>query len=490
MKILLTGANGYIGMRLLPLLLSAGHEVVCCVRNAKRFSARGYNDEKTTVVEADFLKPETLDNLPDDIDAAFYLIHSMAGQTGNFKSMEEDMARNFVKYIDETSAKQIIYLTGIVSDETKSEHFEARFATELILKKSKVPHTVFRAAIIVGSGSASFEIIRDLVEKLPVMVAPRWLDSECNPIGIRDVLHYLSGAINNDKTFNRVFEIGGPDVLTYKEMLLRFAEVRGLKRYILTLPLLSPRISSLWLYFVTSTSIHLARNLVDSMKYDVVMTDHSIDDVMPYEPMKYKKAVELAFLKVSQNEVLSSWIDAASSSGTAMKNPDEYADVPRYGCFRDRQIKELEISQEQALNNIWSIGGENGYYYATFLWKIRGYLDKLSGGIGLRRGRRSPTEIKPGDALDFWRVLVSDREERRLLLYAEMKLPGEAWLEFKLTENEGKDVLIQTATFRPKGLWGRLYWYAVWPFHIFLFGGMAERIVNHSSEKPESEITA
>lgn len=487
MKILLTGANGYIGMRMLPLLLNAGHEVVCCVRNAKRFSAKGSDADKTTVIEADFLQPETLDKLPDDIDAALYLIHSMAGQTGNFKSLEEGMAHNFVKYIDGTSAKQIIYLTGIISDEAKSEHFEARFATEIILKKSKVPHSVFRAAIIVGSGSASFEIIRDLVEKLPVMVAPRWLNSKCHPIGVRDVLHYLSSAIGNEKTYNRVFEIGGPDSLTYKEMLLQFAEVRGLKRYILTLPLLTPRLSSHWLYFVTSTSIHLARNLVDSMKYDVVMTDHSIDEVIPHKPMSYKHAVELAFLKVSQNEVLSSWIDAASSSGTSMKNPDDYADVPVYGCFLDRQVKELKISEEDALNNIWRLGGEHGYYYATFLWKIRGYLDKLSGGIGLRRGRRSPTEINPGDALDFWRVLVSNREGKRLLLYAEMKLPGEAWLELKLDRKEGKNVLVQTATFRPKGLWGRIYWYAVWPFHIFVFGGMARRIAEFKFKDQKAE---
>lgn len=476
MKILLTGANGYIGMRLLPLLLAEGHEVICCVRSALRFSVKGDTAEQITVTEADFLDPDSLERLPKEIDVAFYLIHSMAGQTGNFKSLEEEMAENFKTYIDRTSAEQVIYLTGIVNEETVSEHFAARFATENILKTSRIPHTVFRAGIIVGSGSASFEIIRDLVEKLPVMIAPRWLNSKCNPLAVRDVLYYLRTATGNSDTYNRVFEIGGPDTLTYREMLLQFAEVRGLRRYIFTLPLLTPRLSSMWLYFVTSTSIHLARNLVDSMKYDVAVTDHSVDDVLPHRPVTYRKAVELAFRKLSQNEVLSSWIDAASSSGMTIKNLEEYKDVPRYGCYKDKQVIPLSISEEEALGNIWRIGGETGYYYATFLWKLRGYLDKLTGGIGLRRGRRSPTEINPGDALDFWRVLSADKKEKRLLLYAEMKLPGEAWLEFKISQQNGESVLEQTATFRPRGLFGRMYWYAVWPFHIFVFGGMASKI--------------
>ncbi len=487
MRILLTGANGYIGMRLLPLLLEQGHEVVCCVRNAKRFPKdAAESDGRIRIEEADFLKKESLENLPQDIDVAFYLIHSMAGQTGNFQKMEEDMAQNFVDYVDQSQARQIIYLTGIVTGEATSEHFSSRYATEKILKTSKVSHTVFRAAIIVGSGSASFEIIRDLVEKLPVMVAPRWLNSKCQPIGIRDVLTYLSQSIGSEKMYDETFDIGGTDVLTYKQMLLQFAEVRGLKRYILTLPLLSPRLSSLWLYFVTSTSIHLSRNLVDSMKFDVVGDTEKINRIFPHECMTYKMSVELAFLKISQNAVPSSWKDSIASSGAISVDPDQYSEVPRFGCFRDKQIFELQVDEEQAVENIWRIGGSEGYYYATFLWKLRGYLDKLTGGIGLRRGRRSPTDLHPGDALDFWRVLVADKKKRRLLLYAEMKLPGEAWLEFKITQRNSKKVLVQTATFRPKGLFGRLYWYSVWPFHIFVFGGMAKGI--STKQRPKVAI--
>jgi uncharacterized protein YbjT (DUF2867 family) len=487
MRILLTGANGYIGMRLLPILLEAGHEVVCCVRNAKRYGIDQKNHRQIEIIEADFLDASSLDAIPKNIDTAFYLIHSMTAQTGNFLKQEEAMARNFVHYIESTTATQIIYLTGIASADSTSEHFESRLATEKIIKASTIAHTVFRAAIIVGSGSASFEIIRDLVEKLPVMVAPSWLKSRCQPIGIRDVLSYLSQALGNVNTYNQVFDIGGPDILSYKDMLLQFAEVRGLKRKILTMPMLSPRLSSMWLYFVTSTNIHLARNLVDSMKFDVLMQNRNVENVIPHDCITYRKAVELAFLKVGQNAVSSSWKDALSSSGSLLNDPDQFSEVPQYGCFKDLQIKPIEVSRNQVLENIWHIGGYRGYYHATFLWKIRGYLDKLSGGIGLRRGRRSLTELNPGDALDFWRVLVADKAHGRLLLYAEMKLPGEAWLEFKLAHRSGQDVLVQTATFRPKGLFGRLYWYSVWPFHIFVFSGMAEKI---SSFQPKTESDA
>lgn len=491
MKILLTGANGYIGMRLLPALLDEGHEVFCCVRDPQRFPISPDDNPGLSVVTGDFLEEETLTDLPKEIDAAYYLIHSMNDRTGNFENLETTTAENFKNYVGTTAAKQIIYLSGIVNDEDElSEHLKSRLNVESVLRSGKVDVTVLRAGIIVGSGSASFEIMRDLVEKLPVMVAPKWLRSKCQPIAIRNVIALLSGVLNKESARNETFDIGGPDILTYKEMLLQFAEVRGLKRSIITIPVLTPRLSSLWLYFVTATSYNLARNLVDSMKLDVVAKDNRIRDLIDFEEIPYKAAVELAFEKIAQNLVLSSWKDAVSASGAKVLKTENFIKVPEYGCFKDVKSRTIPRGDEsRVLDNIWMIGGERGWYYGTFLWKIRGYMDKFVGGIGLRRGRRSPSEIYPGDALDFWRVIVASKKQMRLLLHAEMKLPGEAWLEFRIDKNErGESVLTQTATFRPKGLMGRLYWYAVWPFHIFVFSGMISRIL--SFQKKSAHVAA
>lgn len=487
MKILITGANGYIGMRLLPSLLEQGHHVYCCVRDKSRLPLDTSAQEKIEVVEADFLKPETIANLPKDFDVAYYLIHSMSDKLGSFSTMESTSAQNFVDFVNTTNCTRIVYLSGIVNEAELSEHLNSRLVVERILKSADASHTVLRAGIIVGSGSASFEIIRDLVEKLPVMIAPRWLNTRCQPIAIRNVIHYLSKVIEEEATENKVYDIGGPEVLTYKDMLLQYGEVRDLKRYIYTVPILSPRLSSFWLYFVTATSYNLASNLVDSMKVDVIARNNGLSEIINLEPITYKQAVELAFQKIEQNLVLSSWKDAVVASGSEIANIEEFVSVPVHGCFKDKKERILTRPSEEVLDNVWRIGGEQGWYYGTILWKIRGYMDKLFGGIGLRRGRRSPTEIHPGDALDFWRVIIASRKQRRLLLYAEMKLPGEAWLEFRILHKDGKEVIRQTATFRPKGLPGRLYWYSVWPFHIFVFNGMINRLVSY---REESQLTA
>ena len=381
-----------------------------------------------------------------------------------------------MNYINQTEAKQIIYLSGITNDDVLSNHLLSRKNVEGILRKSRVPVTTLRAAIVIGSGSASFEIIRDLVEKLPVMVAPKWLKSRCQPIGIRNVIEYLKGVLLVKETFKETFDIGGPDILTYKQMLLGFAKVRRLRRIIFTIPVLTPTLSSLWLYFVTSTSYSLARSLVSSLKNEVICRDMCIHTIIPTQLLNYEETLHISFERIQQRNVISSWKDAVSID-TIDRNFLNFIEVPEYGCYKDKRQVEFVRSTTEVIENIWSIGGARGWYFGDWLWRFRGVIDKMIGGVGLRRGRRSETDLKTGDALDFWRVLLADKKNRRLLLYAEMKLPGEAWLEFKIKETDNKKTLVQTATFRPLGLWGRLYWYAVMPFHGLIFPNMAKNIV-------------
>lgn len=473
MKILLTGVTGYIAQRLLPVLIQNGHHVVCCVRDKNRFNNK-YISENISVIEADFLNKESLQNIPYDIDAAYYLIHSMSADTGDFVNMEQVCAENFRQRIQETNAGQVIYLSGIINERALSKHLSSRKNVEKILSDSSFALTTLRAGIIVGSGSASFEIIRDLVEKLPVMITPKWLKTKCQPVAIRNVVEFLYGVLGRTETYNKSYDIGGPDVLTYKEMLLNFAKIRGLKRRIMVVPVMSPKISSYWLYFVTATSFALAKNLVNSMKIEVICKPNDLASMLGITLIDYDTSIKLAFGKIEQNQVLSSWKDAQTSN-IFKKGISHYIEVPVNGCFRDIRTRQLKDGSK-TLEKIWAIGGKTGWYYGNFLWELRGILDQLIGGVGMRRGRRSDTDISAGDALDFWRVLVANKEERRLLLYAEMKLPGEAWLEFNINE---KNILTQTATFRPLGVSGRIYWYCVLPFHAFIFEGMINNIVSN-----------
>jgi len=477
MNILLTGAIGYIGKRLLPVLLEEGHEVICMVRNKDRFNFSNDLKGHLSVIEIDLLNPSGTE-LPHKIDIAYYLVHSMNSVTGDFTKLENTCAVNFIKLISVTNCRHIIYLSGISNDDHLSKHLDSRKNVESVLSNSGIPITVLRASIIVGSGSASFEIIRDLVEKLPVMIAPKWLNTKCQPIAIRDVIKYLSGIKLNTNSYNRVFDIGGKDTLTFKEMLLLFAKARGLKRFVFTIPVLTPKLSSYWLYFVTAISFKLASSLVDSMKIETVCKLKGIDEVIKINTLSYEEAVMYAFQKIEQNMVLSSWSDALSSSS----NVDLYnrIEIPVYGCLKDSRRKEIANDRViNVLDNIWAIGGDRGWYYGNFLWMLRGVLDKFIGGVGLRRGRRSANEINNGDALDFWRVLLADKPNWRLLLFAEMKIPGEAWLEFRIERNGSRYFLHQIATYRPRGLWGRVYWYSVLPFHYFIFAGMLRNIVNY-----------
>jgi uncharacterized protein YbjT (DUF2867 family) len=472
MKILLTGATGYIAKKLLPVLIAEGHEVTVCVRDRKRFDATRFDAAALNVIEVNFLDKSTLERIPEDIDAAYYLIHSMSSSTGDFDVMEQASAINFRERMNKTSVRQVIYLSGIVNTRLLSKHLASRKKVEEELSKGTYHLTTLRAGIILGSGSASFEIIRDLVEKLPVMVTPKWLNTRTQPIAVQNVIEYLNGVLLKESLYDKSFDIGGPDVLTYKEMLLRFAAVRNLKRKIFVVPVMTPKLSSYWLYFVTSTSYKLAVNLVDSMKVEVICRENDLPGQLNIKLLSYEDAVRMAFDKIEHHEVFSSWTDALSSP-LLEKGVTDLITVPSFGCLQDKRVKRI-TDVETVLDKIWSIGGRNGWYYANWLWGMRGFLDKLSGGVGLRRGRKDSSKLSPGDSLDFWRVLLADRNEKRLLLFAEMKLPGEAWLEFKI-EN---DLLIQTATFRPLGLKGRLYWYSVMPFHELVFRGMINRIAS------------
>ncbi len=471
MKILLTGANGYIGRQLLPVLIDKGNFVVCCVRNKENFDFDESYDNKVQVIEVDFLKKETLKSIPTDIDCAYYLIHSMS-DSKSFRQLESISAINFREAIENTTAKQVIYLTGIVNSTQLSEHLQSRLNVETELRKGTYSLTSFRAGIIIGAGSASFEIIRDLVEKLPVMIAPRWLKTKCQPISISNTVEILARSTGLETLYGRSFDIAGDEVFTYKDMLLGFARVRGLKRYIFVVPVMTPKLSSYWLYFITSTPYTLAASLVDSMKVDVVASNRDILDIMDIKPLTYEESISLAINKVGQHPRINTKKLLQDNIRDITQLPSDIQ-APEFGCLKDVQVEQLS-NRKECEERIWRIGGQNGWYYANWLWGIRGAIDKLIGGVGIRRGRTSDTDIKAGDTLDFWLVIHADKQETRLLLYAEMKLPGEAWLEFKIEDNK----LIQTATFRPKGLLGRLYWYGIWPLHILIFRGMAKKVAN------------
>lgn len=470
MKILVTGANGYIGMRLIPYLIQAGHEVYCVVRNPERLSVSDDIRAKLSIITYDFLSPKEDSKLPEGIDVAYYLIHSMSSDQGDFAQMEAQCAHNFIAWLQTSKIKQIIYLSGIANEVELSKHLASRKNVEKILRTSKIPVTVLRAGIIVGSGSASFEIIRDLCEKLPFMITPKWVKTKSQPIAIRNVMEYLSGVLLHPECIDQTFDIGGADVLTYKEMLHQYARARGFRNWIYTVPVMTPRLSSYWLHFVTSTSYPLAVSLVDSMSMEVVARDNQLQKLLGIRLYSYQEAISMAFNRIEQNSVISSWKDSMVS-GRLNKELKGYIQVPKFGVLTDQKILS-PIDPEKTLQALWKIGGNQGWYYGNLLWKIRGYLDQLSGGVGLRRGRTHPDKIYAGDALDFWRVLLADKKEKRLLLFAEMKLPGEAWLEFKIEGNQ----ITQTATFRPKGLWGRLYWYSLVPFHFFIFKGMIRNL--------------
>lgn len=481
-KILVTGANGFVGKRLIIELLNQGHELyaLCRIKGTKVFAE---DRAHLNYIWGDLRHPDTLKQIPHDIQAAYYLVHSMSDIVANLVSTELEVAQAFVEGVKNSSIKQIIYLGGIINDEQNlSPHLKSRLLVEQTLKASQIPCTVLRASLIIGSGSASFEIIRDLCEKLPIMIAPKWVNSLCQPIAIRDVLFYLSQVLLNPVCMDQTFDIGGPDIFSFKQVLLEYAKFRHLKRWIINVPVLTPHLSSYWLVFITSVNYSLCAYLVESMKTNTVVQLKTLQSLIPHTCLSYHEALQLTFQKIAQNEVVSSWMDSWEVGG---KDPNmaHYLQVPHEGCLKDERRVFIQDSKQAALDRIWRLGGDTGYYALNWAWRLRGFLDQIIGGVGLNRGRRHPCEIMPGDSIDFWRVIAADKNKGQLILFAGMKVPGEAWLQFKIEPKNNRWLLIQTATFRPKGILGRLYWYSLIPFHLFIFQKMANALAGKTSSK-------
>jgi len=474
-KILITGATGFVGKKLIIYLLEQGHEIyaLCRKEGTKLFEEENPN---LHYLWGDLRNSENFKNFPNDIVAAYYLVHSMSEIVTDLSKVELQVAENFIAGLKQTKIKQIIYLGGIINDEKKlSPHLQSRLLVEKILKDSGIPITILRASIIIGSGSASFEIIRDLCEKLPIMIAPQWLNSPCQPIAIQDVLFYLLQVLLKKECYNKTFDIGGAEILTFKDLLLKYSSFRNLKRYIFDIPILSPRISSYWLVFITSVKFSLCFYLVESIKKSSVVRLNEIQKMIPHKCLTFNEALKLAFLSIDENKA---FLNGLAPGEINDGNPKIRNDikVPTNGCLIDERKVFVTDSKEATQERIWQIGGKKGYYALNWAWKLRGWIDQFIGGVGLNRGRRHLKEIQVGDSIDFWRVLRADKEKVDLILFANMKMPGEAWLEFKIEQKNNRWILVQTATFRPKGILGRLYWYSLLPFHFIIFNKMAKAL--------------
>ena len=477
MRILVTGANGYIGTRLIPLLIKKHHEVIAVARHPKSIQVLEEYRSYISIIKADLLNPKSLLAIPNDIDAAYYLVHSMAKRYRDFNLLDKKAAKNFIDFINKTSCIQIIYLTGLIGKKQNlSKHLRSRFEVEQILNQAKAPLTALRAGIIIGSGSASFEIIRDLTEKLPIMVAPKWIKSKCQPLAIRDALYYLVAVLKQKECLGQTFDIGGPDILSYKEMLKGYAKKRKLFRWIISIPILKPTLSSYWLILVTSTNYYLARTLIESVKNDAICHNHKIQHIFSHKCLSYEEALDKAFEKIEYDSVPSTWKGSWSSSGH-VSLCEKHLTMPYYSCLSMEVTQTFTKNPDKVFQRILMLGGKKGWYFMNWIWRIRALIDLGLGGIGPRSKRRSRKNLRVGDVIDFWRVLFIDMDKKHLILFAEMKIPGEAWLEFAIHHKDNKYQLRQKAIFRPRGVLGRLYWYTLYPIHFILFPGMLRLIL-------------
>lgn len=466
-RIAIAGATGYIGGRLAPQLLAAGYAVRCLVRSPAKLEGRDWTtDARVEIRKADFTDAASLAGEMESCTAAFYLVHSMMSAGGEYARRDQQLAETFGRAARDAGVERIIYLGGLgETGADLSEHLSSRREVEGALALAGVPVTVLRAAMIIGSGSASFEILRYLVHRLPVMITPKWVSTPCQPIAVQNVLTYLIGVLQVPATTDRVFDIGGPEVLCYSDIIRLMAEELGLpRRWIVPVPVLTPRLSSLWIHLVTPLSHKIAIPLAEGLKNPVVCRDNRITELVPQKLWNVREAVRAALTQVTAGQVETTW----SMAGPIPGDPDWSGGT----VFRDGREIAIAAPPGAAFRAVCRLGGQRGWHAANMLWTIRGWLDRLVGGPGLRRGRRHPDVLGYGEALDFWRV-VGFEPDRRLSLRAEMRLPGEALLDFRIEpRGEGQCVLRQTALFQPRGLLGLLYWYAVLPFHGIVFSGM------------------
>ena len=478
LRILVTGATGYVGGRLVPRLVEAGHSVRVMVRDPARLRGRAWVDSVSTVT-GDVHAPETLGAALAGIDVAYYLIHGMS-DSPDFAARDREAALRFGAAARAAGVQRIVYLGGLGDPAADlSHHLRSRQDTGEALRASGVPVTEFRAAVVVGSGSVSFEMVRNLAERLPAMICPRWVYTKNQPIAVRDLLDYLVAALQVPESAGRVIEIGGADVLTYRDMVMRYAKVRGLRRWLVPVPVLTPRLSSYWVHWTTPIPAAIARPLIEGLRNEVIVRDDTARVLFPgITPMGYEAALRLALERLEKGDVESRWSDALQSSqGDRRPAAFEFTE----GMFVERRRIATSAPPAAVFRVFAGLGGARGWLAMDFLWRIRGAVDRLLGGVGLRRGRRDPDAVRVGDAVDFWRVEAVE-EPRSLRLRAEMKVPGRAWLQFEANPlPTGGTELVQTAFFAPRGLFGLVYWYALYPVHALIFSKLVERIARRAS---------